>query len=272
MQRAKNIVSQLRQSDRPVTEQDVINTIREYLQTLVLKYIYQSKYGNALSFMGGTALRMCYHIKRYSEDLDFALDDKSVPYNFDDLMSCVQKELQYSGFFVDHNTKADKTVQKAFLRFAKLAEIFDLKTFGKDQKLHIKVEVDINPVPITKNNRESFFVNRFQEIFPILKHNISTLFAGKILAILHRPYTRGRDFYDLIWYLSQKTALNLTYLNQGSPGQKYKNKAEVFNAIGEKVKKISPAVLLKDVGRFLEDPKEASWIEEYEKIYRQLVV
>jgi hypothetical protein len=31
------------------------------------------------------------------------------------------------------------------------------------------------------------------------------LLAGKLHAILQRPYLKGRDLYDLIWYLSDKS-------------------------------------------------------------------
>jgi hypothetical protein len=41
------------------------------------------------------------------------------------------------------------------------------------------------------------------------------LLAGKLHAILQRPYLKGRDLYDLIWYLSDRNwpPPNLTLLN-----------------------------------------------------------
>ena len=36
-------------------------------------------------------------------------------------------------------------------------------------------------------------------------HDRASLLAGKLHAILQRPYTKGRDLYDLIWYLSDPT-------------------------------------------------------------------
>lgn len=64
----QKIIREMKAQKSSLTEQEILNTVREYIQTLVLKFIYQSKYGGALSFMGGTALRMCYNLKRYSED------------------------------------------------------------------------------------------------------------------------------------------------------------------------------------------------------------
>ncbi len=46
-------------------------------------------------------------------------------------------------------------------------------------------------------------------------HNRSSLLTGKLHAILQRPYLKGRDLYDLLWYLSdpQWPAPNLVLLN-----------------------------------------------------------
>ena len=46
-------------------------------------------------------------------------------------------------------------------------------------------------------------------------HDRASLLAGKLHALLQRPYTKGRDLYDLVWYLSDPTwpAPNLTLLN-----------------------------------------------------------
>ncbi len=44
---------------------------------------------------------------------------------------------------------------------------------------------------------------------------LSDLFAGKIHAILARKWktrVKGRDYYDYIWYLGRKSALNLKHL------------------------------------------------------------
>lgn len=271
MERAKKIVEELRLRPAPPTGQDILNTLREYIQTIVLKLVFQSRSGAALSFMGGTALRICHQIKRYSEDLDFALDDKKESYRFSSLIHTVEQELKLRGFDVISTVQEDKIVQKGFLRFAGLGKAFGLKGFYDQQKMHVKLEVDVRPPLLKKGERESFFVSRFQEIFPILKHTLPTLFAGKVLAILYRPYSRGRDYYDLIWYLSQKVELNLDYLNRGSKEKKFKTIGEVFEILHKRIKQTKPALILKDLGRFLEDPSEIRWISRYEEVFHQLV-
>ncbi|MCY4486167.1 MAG: nucleotidyl transferase AbiEii/AbiGii toxin family protein [Deltaproteobacteria bacterium] len=46
-------------------------------------------------------------------------------------------------------------------------------------------------------------------------HDRATLLGGKLHALLQRPYTKGRDLYDLIWYLGDPgwPAPNLTLLD-----------------------------------------------------------
>ncbi len=64
----------------------------------------------------------------------------------------------------------------------------------------IKLKVDTNPPAGAKLKTEE--ENKF---FPVAfwAYDISSLFAGKINAILCRNYTKGRDFFDLGWYLSR---------------------------------------------------------------------
>jgi len=47
----------------------------------------------------------------------------------------------------------------------------------------------------------------------ITVHDIHSLFAGKLHALLCREYVKGRDWYDLIWYLSQKEKVNYQLLS-----------------------------------------------------------
>lgn len=271
MERLKKIISDKKRFSATLTEDEIINITREYLQILILKIMFQSKFGASLSFMGGTCLRICHDLKRFSEDLDFCRDGPIQDYDFVQMLAVIQRELQLRGFSVSHKVHDDKTVQKAFIKISDLETQLGLKGFRRGQKIHVKLEVDVKPTSLKKTERESFFVNRFQEIFPILKHSPPTLFAGKVLAILCRPYDRGRDYYDLIWYLSQKTPLNLDYLNRGMKKRRFKNMEQVWDAVENKVQGINPSAILQDIGRFLEDPGEEVWIKRYPEVLAQLI-
>lgn len=270
MEKLKKMIVDFRASHQSATEEGILNIAREYLQIILLKMIYQSKQGAALSFMGGTCLRLCYDLKRYSEDLDFSLDQPSKDYRFSDLMRLLEREAKLLGFSANATMKEEKTVQKGFLKISDLGERLDLKGLRRNQKLHIKLEVDVHPPHLEKTGRESFFVNRYSEIYPILKHTLPVLFAGKVLALLQRPFTRGRDYYDLIWHLSRKTPLDLGYLNHGSVEKQFAGSKEVLAALEEKVAVFNPRMILKDIGHFLEDPAEENWIRRYTEVFQQL--
>ncbi len=270
MQKLEKIVEELRgRRGIASTEENLVNVMREYLQVRILQIMTQSKFGAALSFMGGTCLRICYDLKRYSEDLGFALDGARASYNFKNMIRHIEKELTLSGFEVETNAHAEKVVQKAYVRIGALYPKFGLRG-PKHQKIHIKIEVDAKPPRIASDERESFFVTRYGEIFPILKHTLPTLFAGKILAILLRPYSRGRDYYDLIWYLAKKTPMNLRYVKAGLSKSKPRSAQDVYAALRKKVAQAKPEFMLKDIGRFLEDASEVSWIKSYQALFNQL--
>lgn len=254
------------------TDQQLQNMIREYLQVLVLKAIYQSKYGKMLSFIGGTCLRICYNLRRYSEYLDFALDKKTPEYSFKELNEIIAGFLKHTDFEVDLNIQEEKTVQKSFIRIGKILHFFSLSPL-KSQKLHIKLEIDTNPVHVTNKEIETFFVTKFDENFPILKHTDDTLFAGKICAALNRAYTKGRDFYDLVWYLNRRTKINFHYLNkaltQAGFSQQFKDENGVISKLNEKIRSVDAKDIFKDVNRFLEDSSEEKWVKDYHAAFRQ---
>lgn len=257
------------------SESYLLNLIREYLQVLSLKAIYHSKYGRGLSFVGGTCLRICRGLKRFSEDLDFNYDQKIPRYDFSELNHFVSDFLKQSGFFVEVAVSKNKVVQKSFIKFSQVLQRFQL-TALKSQKLHIKLEIDTNPPQIEPADRETFFVTQFNELFPILKHTDRTLFAGKIAAILTRPYPKGRDFYDLIWYLKQSIQPNLRYLNcclsQMQNLVLFEDTASVAKALKKRMESVPVQVILNDLKPFLEDTEEHKILESYPILFKQLIL
>src|SRR3989344_9644592 len=60
------------QQDKGVNPLYIRSSIKEYLQIIVLDYIYRTnEYKSSLIFTGGTCLRHLYGIDRLSEDIDF---------------------------------------------------------------------------------------------------------------------------------------------------------------------------------------------------------
>ena len=189
------------------------NLLREGLQHLILKILDDEGQFKFLSFIGGTALRVLFDLRRFSEDLDFSLQKPSDPhFQFSNLLEILQKQLDVYGFPVDTKSKKQRgAVCNVFLRFKDILREFDVIP-RPGQKIAVKLEVDTNP-PLHAHFETNLIQKDF--MFSVVHHDLPTLFAGKLLAFLFRGYTKGRDLYDVIWFLSRKTPINKPFFESG---------------------------------------------------------
>jgi len=56
--------------------------LREITQEVALHALYNTDFYKIASFQGGTCLRILYSLNRFSEDLDFALIEPDLEFNF----------------------------------------------------------------------------------------------------------------------------------------------------------------------------------------------
>lgn len=173
--------------------------LREYVQSRVLGALQEAGAFIPLAFMGGTALRFLFGVARYSEDLDFTLEREAETFSFTDILSRVVRALESEGYEVTAKVNERAVVSKAMLGFPGLLADAGLSRHSA-QLLRIRFEVDTNP-PLGAGLEVSV-VGRYGP-FRIQHHDLPSLFAGKIAAVLAREYTKGRDLYDLIWYLTR---------------------------------------------------------------------
>jgi predicted nucleotidyltransferase component of viral defense system len=234
---------------------DKYNYLREYLQLLILKILDEKGYFRNLAFVGGTALRILYDLKRFSEDLDFCLINKT-RYSFKTMIDALTQELNHANLPVTANAKDHKVVAYAALRFDQV--LFELGLSAhQDQKLSIKIEIDEEPAinyqtELTLINKE-FLIN-------INHYDLPSLYAGKLHALLYRPYAKGRDYYDLLWYLSRKVEPNFGLLNQTilqtQKENPHLNPKKLTTVLREHLNKTDFKKISKDVAPFLLDAKE----------------
>ena len=174
---------------------------REYLQTRLLQSLQDRGAFNTWAFQGGTALRFLYSMPRFSEDLDFALVEPGVPVDFRDNLVSAGRAFEAEGYDVGVRINDRRTVKSAFVNFKGLLSELGLSAHASET-LSIKVEVDSNPPAGAKTI--STIVRR-HVILNLRHHDKASLLAGKLHAFLARRYVKGRDIYDLIWYLSDRT-------------------------------------------------------------------
>jgi predicted nucleotidyltransferase component of viral defense system len=178
---------------------------KEYLQYIILKIIFESKYATKLAFLGWTNLRIVHNNMRFSEDLDFdnfwlTTDE------FDDLSKIVKEKLEKNWFKVEI-----KNVYKWAYRFnVRIPKILQTLWFSNLEQEKILIQIDTAPHDF-KYKVETKVLNKFWMVFSINTTPIDIIASQKIYAIFNRNRAKWRDFFDLVFLLS-KTKPNIDYL------------------------------------------------------------
>ena len=245
----------LRPASNPI---EARNLAREYLQALILQSLQRTGAMTVLAFHGGTALRFLFSLPRFSEDLDFALEGNSNNYDFRAYLQSIRKDLEAQGYIITLRANDGKTVHNAFVRFPNL--LFDLGLSPhQDEVLAVKLEVDTNP---PAGARLTTSLVRRHVLLNVQHHDQSSLLAGKLHAILQRPYFKGRDLYDLMWYLSDRKwpAPNLDLLNNALKQTGWTGETMSTNnwreVVGKKIGSTSWEQVVGDVRPFIASPND----------------
>jgi hypothetical protein len=206
------------------TRDDYENALREIIQELALLGLWRSKFFEHAAFYGGTALRVLYGLDRYSEDLDFSLLSPNPGFRLSAYGDSLQREIRSFGFHVTFEQatrppERQRAIESAFLKTNTLRELMVieaqpgvLKGLHQDKQLKVKIEIDTDPPP--GFHMESQYL--LQPIpFSVRVYALPDLFAGKVHAVLCRRWktrVKGRDWYDLAWYIGRRTPLHLSHL------------------------------------------------------------
>lgn len=177
------------------------NLAREYLQLFLLRLLQDEGALASLALVGGTALRVLHRLPRFSEDLDFCAEGRALKPR--EVFEGAAKAAVRAGYQVELKAKPEKTVANAFLRFRGLPK---LGGWSSDPRIALSIKLEIDLRPPAGAGIETTLVQRF---FPVAvrHHDLPSLFAGKLHAALARKYAKGRDWFDLVWYLTEKRGL-----------------------------------------------------------------
>jgi predicted nucleotidyltransferase component of viral defense system len=234
------------------------NLAREYLQARILETLQISGGMIPLAFQGGTALRFLFDLPRFSEDLDFALERPEDNFDLGKFLGKVQREFEKENYEVQLKMYPTKVVHSGFVRFPGL--LYELGLSGqRTQVLSIKLEVDTSPP--AGAGLETTVVRR-HVLLQLQHHDQASLLAGKLHALLQRDYVKGRDIYDLFWYLSNRRwpEPNLILLNNALKQTGWKGKELSKNTwrkvVRQKIGDMSWERVFDDVAPFLEKEAE----------------
>lgn len=217
-------IARMLEKYEPVTLEDNTRALREILQEVALLGLWRSRFFEKAAFYGGTALRILYELDRFSEDLDFSLLEPREDFDLSRYSHALQKELEAFGFSVQVNRVdkvVDSPVQSAFLKADTMNQLLVIRTkqeildqLPRGQVLKIKLEVDTDPPPGFETHTR-YLLNPIP--FSVRTYVLPDLFAGKMHAVLCRRWktrVKGRDWYDLVWYVANHPELNLSHLEQ----------------------------------------------------------
>jgi predicted nucleotidyltransferase component of viral defense system len=198
------------------------NALKEIIQEIALLGLWRSKFFEKAAFYGGSALRILYGLNRFSEDLDFSLLQKDIHFSLGDYCSAVADELKSFGFSVSVEKKEKKletNIDSAFIKAGTLKNMIIvaiadsmIKKIPKGKVMKVKLEVDKDP-PGDFDTEAKYL---FQPIpFSVYTFTLAHLFAGKMHAVLCRAWgnrVKGRDWYDLVWFVARGISLDLKHL------------------------------------------------------------
>ena len=263
----------------PQNTEDVLAALREIMQEVALAGLSRTNFFEKAAFYGGTALRIFYGLDRFSEDLDFSLLESDSNFSLEPYFDSIVAEFESIGMNVSirEKDKKDKTnIDSAFLKSETLWKELILEDIVKqagikatNRTIKIKIEVDRKP-PLGFTTEEKLLTRPFS--FYVKCFNRPSLFAGKMHALLFRKWqnrVKGRDWYDLEWYIKKGIPLDLNHfkLRAKDTGDWTNDKLmpdDVLELLREKFKNTSIERVKDDVIPFIKnDDVLKIWSEQY---------
>lgn len=262
------------------------DALREILQEIVLLGLYDAGFFKYATFYGGTALRILHNLPRFSEDLDFSLLKSNPEFNLVPYEEAIISTLKSFGFDVTIEIKeknSSSAIASAFVKGNTIEHLLNINApkditnkIHRDKAVKIKLEVDTNPplefetANIIRLTPRPFSINAF---------TLPSLYAGKMHAILCRAWStrpKGRDWYDLVWYIANEVELDSIHLKSRlSQSCKYLeenniqipselSKETLKNLLLQRIETLDVAKAKNDVQPFIKDIREIElWSKEF---------
>jgi hypothetical protein len=177
---------------------DPRNLVREYLQARILESLQRAGAMVPLAFMGGTALRFLYRTPRYSEDLDFSIERNHDLYDLRAWLERIRVDFIAEAYNVEIAIRETGAVHSARIGFPGLLAELGLSPHASE-KLTVTLQIDTDPP--AGAGIEITLVRRYVAV-RLQHHDRASLLAGKLNALLTREWVKGRDVFDLVWYLA----------------------------------------------------------------------
>lgn len=246
--------------------------LKEVLQAYVLDYIYNQPNYRRLNFYGGTCLHIIYGLNRLSEDLDF---DNSAGLDLSQLATDLPRHFQKMFGYTETTAKTqmgESGIVRVTLKFPLLNALGLSPNPG--EALHLKVEISQHP-QVAVVQRTPVLI--FGRSLVAAHFSLETMLAGKMIACLERNFVRGRsgaqikgrDFYDLLWFMQKRIQPLETKLAQD--GKQPYTTTGAMQALQEKITQIKIQDLAVDLLPMFESRAFIeAWLEAFHETFRRL--
>jgi len=262
----------------PANQQEAKDGLREIMQEIALAGLSRAGFFEKAAFYGGTALRIFYGLDRFSEDLDFSLLAVDPEFSLIKYQDAIIAEFNALGMQVAirEKQKTNKTnIDSAFLKSETiwkelvLEQIIPQSGLNQVANITIKIEVDREP-PLGFETEERLLLKPFS--FYVKCLTLRNLFAGKMHALLFRKWgtnVKGRDWYDMEWYIRKGIPLNLKHFvirakDSGDWDKDDISEEEFRQLLKAKIDAVKMDYVINDIRRFIKDPQAlAIWSPQY---------
>lgn len=252
------------------------NALKEELQFYVLNFIYHHPEYQTWIMYGGSALRIIHGLDRMSVDLDFEISQAITEKFLENLKKEVENYFNNTyGAGTNFLTTKITSGRGLLLKF----QIGDELSFGHPSK-QVHVKIDLNHFVAPKTVIERRPINHGQLSFIVITYNMSALMASKLAAIFLRRTRgvgkaiyeeKGRDIYDLLWYMNKKIVPDFDYL-KAKDVEEVKDLRTLFDKLTIKINSVSKENLKQDLTPlFLDRIYIENWLANWHESYLQLL-
>lgn len=251
------------------------NVVKEELQFYVLNFIYRHPMYSTWIMYGGSALRIIHQLDRLSVDLDF-----EIPLMVTDKLLLTLKQELIDYFANDYGAGADfLTIKVTAKRGLLLKFQVDEKLGGGYSSKQVHVKIDLNAFVAPKTVTERWPINHGQLSFVIVTYNMAALMASKLAAIFLRGKRgvgkdiygeKGRDIYDLLWYMNKRVVPDFDYLVAKKID--LKNPRDLFDKLTVQMNRVNDKNLKQDLSPlFIDQTQIAHWLQNWRESYLRLL-
>jgi len=264
------VIEKMLQRVQPATDAARNQALREVLQDVVLAGLHRQGFFGKAAFYGGICLRIFHHLPRFSEGLDFSLLKPDPDFSLQPYLQGLEREFASLGIEVTIRQKIKQQRTAIISAFLKPSTTMVQLAFSGAGALKIKLELDTDP-PLGFRTEEQLLLQPYACYVKCF--SLPDLFAGKMHAVLFRQWqqrVKGRDWFDLDWYVRRGIPLHLAHLGQRAQQSGHWAEDQAFSPTGlrqllsERIARLDVANARLDITRFITDPQQLEiWSQAY---------